>query len=364
MGRYFVGLNYYQIQHAMKKGVFDGYILVKKLPYGVKNDKVLVTLEELVNIDLDYNAPDEDGVFINYFEHMINYVLSKDKNAQFMLYNQGILYNRVLPNVMCMNDINLVHQLNIKPLMRQLLEDVVNLLPYEYLKGKDISFDKIVELFHDDQARYVVQEAFGFAGIGTHLVSKDTIANILPLPNQDEEYSISKYVEKNIPINVTFMIGDESIIVFDGSKQDIVFDKQLLYNGSDYEAFKLLDHKYQAAAYGQTYAIAQKLQSLGYRGIGGVDYIIANDQVYFMETNPRFQSSSADLDEILLLRGYPDIYELNYMSFNDTEKFNVVSASLMEDKLSAIQSYSPQAAEQKRPDEKRAEALFGANEGI
>ena len=67
--------------------------------------------------------------------------------------------------------------------------------------------------------------------------------------------------------------------------------------------------------------IAKKLQSIGYRGIGGIDYLLKDNCIYFMEVNPRFQASSEYLDKLLIDKGLPGIFELNYLAFYDETKF-------------------------------------------
>ena len=40
-----------------------------------------------------------------------------------------------------------------------------------------------------------------------------------------------------------------------------------------------------------------------------------------MEINPRFQVSSEYLDKLLTDKGFPSIFELNYLAFYDETKF-------------------------------------------
>ena len=81
--------------------------------------------------------------------------------------------------------------------------------------------------------------------------------------------------------------------------QNISVKDELLYDGWSFEKYSELDNKTKRKIHKQTLAIAQKLKDLGYVGIGGIDYIIKDNNVYFMEINPRFQASSEGLDKIL-----------------------------------------------------------------
>ena len=53
-----------------------------------------------------------------------------------------------------------------------------------------------------------------------------------------------------------------------------------------------------------TMKIVKKLQLSGSRGICGVDYILKGENLYFMEINPRFQSSSEYLDKVLVEKDF------------------------------------------------------------
>lgn len=116
------------------------------------------------------------------------------------------------------------------------------------------------------------------------------------------------------------MISDNYIHIFEGSFQIIVANKELEYDGWDFESYEKLSASIKMKIYNQTLRIAKKLQSLGYRGVGGVDYLLKDETLYFMEINPRFQASSEKLDKMLVKRGLVSIFELNYLSFYDEKK--------------------------------------------
>lgn len=131
---------------------------------------------------------------------------------------------------------------------------------------------------------------------------------------------LSWYVENAKSVNNTFMISDNYIHIFEGSFQIIVANKELEYDGWDFESYEKLSASIKMKIYNQTLRIAKKLQSLGYRGVGGVDYLLKDETLYFMEINPRFQASSEKLDKMLVKRGLVSIFELNYLSFYDEKK--------------------------------------------
>ncbi len=55
---------------------------------------------------------------------------------------------------------------------------------------------------------------------------------------------------------------------------------------------------------------------MGYRGVGGIDYLVYNDEVYFVEINPRFQASTLLLNIALNEVGLPCMQELQLDAFS------------------------------------------------
>ena len=62
---------------------------------------------------------------------------------------------------------------------------------------------------------------------------------------------------------------------------------------------------------------------MGYRGILGIDFILKNDIVYFMEINPRFQSSSFLISKSLYKKYNIDIAQLHYNALIGKSKDNI-----------------------------------------
>ena len=314
MNIYYLGLAEKTVQYTK---FFKDKIVVKS-----KHKPTLPTMEDIAGRKIDYNAEEDFAKISNFFSDMISKVCAVDNSALFIPYNQGtvcLIKNR--ERIICVNDFNLLDNLNDKPKSRDILKETVTLLEYKYLAGKDITFEKINSLFNNSSKKYVVQEFSSFGGFGAFLLSKDNAQIILPKINKNHTYSISKYMENNIPINNTFLITKDNIAILDGSIQNIIIKDELLYDGWDFEKYNKLNKDLKEKIYTQTYKIAEKLQKLGYIGIGGVDYIVANDTVYFMEINPRFQASSEYLDKKLQDRGLPSLFELQYQCFFAPQQF-------------------------------------------
>lgn len=313
MGFYYLGLKKNVIQYNQ---FFDKAIVLEN---GDNDD---ICYENIFKKKINYNNNDMANVkeMCQFYDNAIDEIRLKDSDCKFMLYNQfTIEYMKNSRYVKCINDINLIKKLNNKIICREILKGEITLLDYKYLKLKDIKYKRVNNLFSGKYKKYVVQRPIGFAGVGTFLL--DASDSILEYLDNDTLYSISGYVENAISLNNTFIISNNYIHIFDGSCQNITVGKELKYDGWDFKSYTIFDKELRGKIYNQTIKIAKKLQSIGYRGIGGIDYLLKDNCIYFMEVNPRFQASSEYLDKLLIDKGLPGIFELNYLAFYDETKF-------------------------------------------
>ena len=307
---------------GLKKETIDNNDFFKKAIVVSGADKNDLGFKDIYDCEINYNDIQNFSKISEFYSMAIEKINKEDKNAKFMLYNQAAIeYMKDTSQLICINDIKLIKQLNNKPLCRNLLGQVINLLDYKYLEGKDISYDKIIEIFDNKYRRYVIQQPVGFGGVGTFLMDESNAKSIVEKLDKNTIYSISGYVENSSTVNNTFIVSKKDILIFDGSYQIIKINGELFYNGWDFEKYSKMDSELKIKIFNQTMNIAKRMQSLGYLGICGVDYLIDHDNVYFMEINPRFQASSKELDKKLIQKKLPGVFELNYMCFYSQAKF-------------------------------------------
>ena len=90
------------------------------------------------------------------------------------------------------------------------------------------------------------------------------------------------------------------------------------YVGADFVYYQQLNSDLKNKVNEYNKIIVKKLKKLGYKGILGVDYIIdEDDNIYFMEINPRFQSSSFIISKNLEKYCSTSIAELHYYEITD-----------------------------------------------
>lgn len=243
-------------------------------------------------------------------------IQKNNKKAQFICFNDKI-------KKLCadMNDINFVNTnskniidfLNDKFTIRDCLNSIVPTLNYYFFKNDNLSYEKIVEKMKCK--KIVIQGKSGAGGNNTYMIdSKDKFKKYIDL---NYEYSVSKYV-KHTPLNITLIISKKDILLLPISAQLIKkIDNKFKYVGGDFAYVNFLDELVINTINEYSINIAKKIQKLGYRGILGIDYILIKNKIYFMEINPRFQSSSFLISNELKKYYDTSVAELHYLALNN-----------------------------------------------
>lgn len=273
----------------------------------------------------------EDTKTVSFLEDYKKYVYKSAKNiqekninAKFICFNEKIrkLCSDMKDiNIVKSNDSNVIELLNNKFKTREMVADKVKVLEYIFVNSNDLNYQNIVEKLKSD--KLVIQGETGAGGDSTFLVSCEDDLKKINI-KENTKYSVSKYT-KHLPLNVTLIITDDSPIIFPLSAQLIFLtDNMFKYVGGDFVCAQNLKTSVYNQIQDYNNYIAEKVKSLGYRGILGIDYILLeNDDVIFMEINPRFQSSSFILSKELEKKYNSCVAELHYNAMVGREVKNL-----------------------------------------
>lgn len=209
----------------------------------------------------------------------------------------------------CLNNLDLLKTLNNKFLTRDLLKNIVPMLKYHMIKGIDFKYSNFNKLAQE----LVIQLPIGSGGSKTFFCNQANFEQVEAMLLKEELYSVSAYEKNNIPYNIHCLIGKEQIEILPPSQQDLEIIDKIEYIGSNYDINISNEIKDKLIKY--SYNICNKLQSLGYLGVLGIDYIYVNKELYFIEINPRFQGSTRQIDKLLAESNLPSIFEYNYNFF-------------------------------------------------
>jgi hypothetical protein len=133
---------------------------------------------------------------------------------------------------------------------------------------------------------------------GEGIVRVDDAGQVrLQWPHVAEAFvSVAPYLEGGIPINVGATVWHDGVTVHYPSVQLIGIQECVTrpfgYCGNDYGLVKDLDPRVLDQIEASTVAIGKWLQSYGYLGTFGVDFLVHDGVPLFTEINPRFQGST------------------------------------------------------------------------
>lgn len=265
----------------------------------------------------DHNQ--QDSLFDDFYTQTMRLILQEDSAARFMFYNQDMIYRTdpsLREHILCQNTQDLLRILNNKMLCKLWLKELVPLLPGVQMFGSEISRTGIEKYLPNTQA-FVIQPDFSSGGHNTYLLTDKNEIRVLEKLNSAALYTVSPYKENAIPVNIHGMSYRDGFQLYPASIQ-LIRQKQdqLLYEGGDFIALKTLSDGIQDRLYSIAERVSEKLVSVGYLGVYGIDLIVTGDDIYFMEINPRFQASTPVLNYALRHQGRPSIHQHCIEAFN------------------------------------------------
>ena len=281
--------------------------------FGNNSDKnISYTINTLDNVlEFEYWNPDSNQREINIYNELLKNI---KEPFEIMAHDYKIVSQCIIPKnakLLCKNSDNLINLFNNKIKTKNVLKGIVPMLDYTYVKGKDFDYKKY------NNKTIVVQHPLGSGGSKTFLCNKDNYNAVKNSLIKEDIYIISEYMKDNIPYNIHAVIGNRNYVIFPPSMQELEVDQKIEYIGSNYDIEIPNNIKEKIEDY--TNKICKRLKEIGYRGILGIDYIYTNNELYFIEINPRFQGSTRQLDKILIDNKLPSIFQYNYLSFNKKE---------------------------------------------
>ncbi len=298
-------------------GAFAGY--KKSVSILGSGENGNISLNKIANMRYNHNSTKNFKMLDDFFIKQIKTLHEQDKTLRFAYYNkhrvtflpkdiQSLIVNQPPKSVLRFWDD--------KFKSRRFVKNFLQILKYRALSGEDITYDKCKEIFKNAQ-RFVVQARHSVGGAETFLLTKNSEEKVLKCLNKRQKYEISEYKENNVAINVHFLIAQKSILVLPPSVQIIdVSNDTLDYRGCDYAIYEqILSKKVQTKVEKQTKILAEKMREQGYLGVAGVDFIVCGEDVFFMEVNPRFQSSTIALNMALFEHGLKSVNELDNLCF-------------------------------------------------
>lgn len=252
-------------------------------------------------------------------------ILSIHPCAQFIFYNPKIAYSinhSLQQHILCLNDKNLLDMLSDKIYTRYWLNRYVPVLPSTIVDSPNLLLDELETNFMVSE-QYIAQKNKSSGGFGTFIISKtnhmiEDIRN-----NYKELFIVSPYIKNGFSVNINAVIGSECTIFFPPSIQITEVNAQrILFHGSDYVTAQKLSSEILKKLNSYTSIILNHIKKMGYLGIIGLDFLVTETEIYFLEINPRYQASSFLINIALKEYNFPSLSQLNLSAFSNIKILN------------------------------------------
>ena len=245
-------------------------------------------------------------------EELLPYVGYPD--VQFMFYNplqSYMLGEQYLSQSICCSPRHAIEVIRHKGNMRSIASEYINVVPFVHFSGN--VFPQVVFKEKSDGS-YILQKVISSGGYETRKMSLDECTKYTSENSSEQEYILSPYLTNAVPINVHMVIFDDDCIVFPPSLQILQEShRHFIYIGADFHT-NFTPNIYNEII-NSSQKIADCMRNMGYRGVCGIDYMLTQNKLLFLEVNARFQSSTFLLNRLLLKEQLPSVHELNIMAF-------------------------------------------------
>lgn len=243
-------------------------------------------------------------------------------NFQYVFYNQGYAYEVITLVPECkeyiinINSQKLIEWLSNKTLVRLWVNNFIKVPSFCAISGYECTYKYLTALFPQNN-KFIIQDNYLSGGQGSYIIDANT-DKLFEKINPIEIYLASPLIENSYSVNLHILVSKNEQIIFPPSIQIIDPNSDtFIFRGSDFIAAKEMPFHIIEHINNISRKISEKLAYIGYRGICGMDFIIQNENIYFIEINPRFQGSSFIINRSLMERNLPSLYELNRKAFND-----------------------------------------------
>lgn len=247
-------------------------------------------------------------------------IAKRDGQAVFCFYNPEWKYDiggleSVEDRLIAVNAKEIYDFYDSKIGVHEYYKDKVEMLEAYTLPASECTLDNLGRLLGDNPDGYIVQAEKSSGGYGTLVVDKSNADKTLSALS-DSRYLVSAYRKNNVPVNFHAVIYRDGVMLFPGSVQILRRENdRLIYKGSDYMAFGMIDGQLRGAAERAVLAVCEIMRADGYRGIAGIDAVIYDGRAAVVEINTRFQGSSAVLNMGLIENGRKSLQEYNLEAF-------------------------------------------------
>ena len=244
--------------------------------------------------NLRYNYNHDNDLWFEFVNMCADKIILQYPDCAFVLYYpmDAVFYNQqITSRLIGANDSVMLDAWDNKFRCREWLGNDIPTVENEIKYGHNI-IENGANLLRNGH-EFVIQGEYSCGGSDTWLLTESSRDTIFAKVDPDRLYSLSPYIEHNISVNIHLIIYSNEVIILPASIQLIDLNTNSFeYQGADFIAYRHLPQNIKDKVIQYSSVIGERLRRSGYLGVCGVDYITTEQEVYFSEINPRFQSST------------------------------------------------------------------------
>lgn len=302
---YWVGTKESELRSC--KHLFDGSITFigsgrnENISFSSSNDFIINYNEDSRELD-------------QFMENTMLNIIAKYPDVSFFCYTTSYIFSFENPeinkHIICGNNRNTLQMLRNKMDTRLWLGRYVPVLPTTIFSGAECTFRNLCNLFSNIDT-FTIQGCTGAGGVDTYIMDYENNREIYQELFCNRLYLVSPFMKESYSTNVHVLFDEQQFVIFPGSLQIVEHSNhKMIYRGADFIAYQQLPSNIQNQIQEYAETISSKIQFTEYRGILGIDFLVSGEQVFFLEINPRFQSSTSILNLALTDCQYPTIQEM------------------------------------------------------
>ncbi len=184
----------------------------------------------------------------------------------------------------------------------------VSIMPWQYVADGDL--DAIEQAL--SAGPVVTRRNYSRGGSGFQLLEQLPSPESKPRRNRDGFFA-DPYLKDSLPLNVSACVFADASVTLHSPSVQLIGIKEctsspFAYAGNDFAAVRHLEDRWLDKLEEMVTQVGRWLHRHGYRGAFGVDALLDQDQLFFIELNPRFQGSTLVSTQLDAQLGLPDIY--------------------------------------------------------
>ena len=253
--------------------------------------------------------------YSSFLKTTLSALVNDNSDSRFMFADNRTAYKlsrEIFERTVCVPSKSVMDTIGNKGFIRQYVGRYSKVLPSIVIESSiELTYDFIDRIFAHAYAEYVIQDAISEGGWGSYLVNK---YDDIHMSTKSNTVLVTPYIKDALTINVHIAVAQSDYRVLPPSVQ-LSYDKTC-FCGSDYIFFRKLSDADKNKIISASTIIAQKLQSIGARGVIGLDYLLKDGETFFLECNYRYQGSSCAMNLGLIENNLPSYFEILMSCYN------------------------------------------------